>query len=85
MKTLLISILALALFGTPSFAAGKGGKGKGKSDPVAAYIKQHDKNNNGTIEASEAPISATTFNQNDKNHDGKLDHGEIAEMLHVKK
>jgi Ca2+-binding EF-hand superfamily protein len=78
-KTVLLFVLTFTV-GT-TFAKPKN-KGK-QTDPVAAYLKQNDKNDNGTIEKSEAHMGDETFAKWDKDKNGKLDKDEIKSMLHV--
>lgn len=85
MKTkLTVAIVASALL-VPLAVTAKG-KGKGKNKPVdevQSYLKEHDKNKNGSIERSECSASDTTFQRVDENHDGKLNKAELAVMLHA--
>jgi Ca2+-binding EF-hand superfamily protein len=82
-----IVLLAVLALGASSAFAAKGGKGKPKSDPVEAFLKQNDKNKDGVIERSEAHMGDEAFAKADKNKDGKLDKGELAAHLgvHTKK
>ncbi len=86
--TITVALLALSLGIQSAEAKGKGG-GKAppkspptkKSNPADDYLKAHDANKNGTIEASEFQGSKDDFTKWDKNADGKLDHGELTAML----
>lgn len=86
MKTKLTAAIIGALALLTPFAASAKGKGKGKNKPideVQDYLKDHDKNKNGSIERSECSASDTTFQRVDENHDGKLNKAELAVMLHA--
>jgi hypothetical protein len=60
------------------------GRGMKKIDPVESYLKLHDKNKDGSIDKTESPMSAASFDKADKNHDGKLSKEELAEALHMR-
>lgn len=84
MKTIAKAILIIGLtfsVSTSLQAKGKGGNKNKKPDPVEAYLKQNDKNKDGSIEKSEAHMGDETFAKWDKNKDGKLDKGELGAML----
>lgn len=90
--TTAIALLALVVGIHSAEAKGKGGGAKSppakkekEKNPADAYMKDHDANNNGTIEPGEFQGSKEEFTKWDKNLDGKLDHGELSAMLKQKK
>ncbi len=84
MKNIIKSVLILTLTFAVSATYAKGNKGKPKqNDPVEAYLKEHDKNKDGSIEKNEAHMGDETFAKWDKDKNGKLDKEELRAMLHV--
>jgi|GEM_PF-4827448 len=79
-----MALLALGLSVSSAEAKNKNNTPKGKTNSVDAYLKQHDRNKNNTIEPSEFPGSRSEFDKWDKNKDGALDRSELAEMLSKK-
>ena len=83
-----VALLALAVGISSAEAKGKGGSSAPKKskdkNPVDAYLKAHDANNNSAIEPSEFPGTKDEFKKWDKNADGKLDVSELTAMLKKK-
>ena len=79
-----MALLALGLSVSSAEAKGKNNTPKGKTNSVDAYLKQHDKNKNGSIEPSEFPGARSEFDKWDKNKNGTLERSELAEMLSKK-
>ena len=85
-----VALLALTVGIHSADAKGKGGGGGAKApakppakkeNAVDSYLRAHDTNKNGYIEATEFAGSKDDFKKWDKNVDGHLDHGELTAML----
>ena len=84
-----MAFLALTVGVSPASAKGKGApppkgapaKKDAKKASADAYLKEHDKDKNGTIEPGEFQGSKDEFTKWDKNADGHLDHSELTAML----
>ena len=87
LKSTSIILLAIAFSGATAHAAKPGAGNKNnnnaaKKDPVAEYLKAHDKNKDGAIQKSEFVTgSKSEFDKYDANKDGKLDKSELASLL----
>jgi len=86
LKSTSIILLAIAFSSATAHAAKPGAGNKNnnaaKKDPVAEYLKAHDKNKDGAIQKSEFVTgSKSEFDKYDANKDGKLDKSELASLL----
>ena len=74
-KVLLAGALLAVLLPATAFSAKKN---RATSDArVTKFLRQHDRDHNGTIERGEFPGKEKRFGRIDANHDGKLSKAEL--------